>query len=726
MTQLNAEALIQAISNAGSESAQLAALRQFKNCVIGHDDEKELFIRHGIIPLLLNIISQDSPSEIKQQALLILGSFAYGNQAVVTEMLQYPLVSTILDTIKEANLSESQQIITFSLRILATVFQAVGGGDGSGDTQMGAQCLEQHPEIVGIIDRLLSSPSTSLSAVQQCCKLIPLLGPKRKSPALNTLSQPLIVRVSMFLRSFQQSGKPVAALEPALAALAHVVSPEHARVLLSTSVANSSASGTLKVPVSTEKFLQGLTQLTRDEVPETRLAAVELLATLQFNATSPAQKEQILLPLLPALVPIMDFLPECPRVCLVLAEVCRDDVRSATMAVEVGLVKKIASLFKRVGIDNWQKSEIISAGLLALAGIGQHKDSFRQEIIDNGVLDLVIRVISITPDPDQEGTATAPSSLSAVRKIKIASCHLLRSLSRSVTLLRTSLASEEVVNGLMGMLTSEGGSNLAQDTEPEINEMRAAVMAALCNLILEFSPLQKTLLDRGLLDLIVQGAHSSYPPLRLNSMWALKHAIFNAPRELKDVALEKLTRPYLLELCNDDELEIQEQTMAFLRNLVCRNHEVVELLFREIGRDELFGLIEEKLSSPTARDQNPEVLVSTVYILVHIAAGPEAHRDVIAQRESLMKKLLPLMFHENSDLRVAIVWLVINLTWIEEEHGSASHTESCRDRADRIVSLGFEQALKARSQGDTLDFRERTKIALFQIDGLLRGSIGSR
>ena len=106
--------------------------------------------------------------------------------------------------------------------------------------------------------------------------------------------------------------------------------------------------------------------------------------------------------------------------------------------------------------------------------------------------------------------------------MKVAACHVLRSLSRSVPMLRTNLATEEIVDGIIELFgsTSENKESLLSKAgksevdslmleEKEQNnqedlEVKAAIMAAICNLILDFSPLQKTMLDRGILDLIVR------------------------------------------------------------------------------------------------------------------------------------------------------------------------------------------------------------------------------
>lgn len=777
----NIDDILGTLRNPSNEAELLVGLKSLKNSVIGHDEEKMHYMSRGdVVPVLLNLSDRDSNDEIKVQTIVILGSFAYGSDMVIEQLLDYPVIPAIQKTIERAYTSEknneskiensnSDLIIRSCLKILSAILQSrrTLKTTTASTTDTNNSYIANHPGIVNVLNELLSNPSTPSSTVTQCCKLVPLLvessrrGKKAASasskqvsssspvPSLAPLAQCLSARISMLMRQYQQQkphgvSKTTSSLESAIAALANILTAAQARTLLTSVDSGEGPSSGVTGPRSSDKFIQGLVGLTRDDNVQLRLSAVELLTKLQEHAISESQRESMIQPLLPTLVPILDErLAEDPRVSLALARICRDDEDSASMAVEVGVVKKICSVLKSSSdLADPSRAEVMANNLLALAGIGAHKDKFRSEITDNGGLGVISRAFSLNSVVQDENSAYA------VRTVKTASCYLLRSLSRSVSQLRTSLSSTEIVDGIMEMLQHPtGDSNSSDDNnntnnsdeqdnkmDEDINidimasslpivdnstEVRSAVMAAICNLILEFSPLQKPLIDRGLLNIIVEHAHSPHAPLRLNSVWALKHATFSASQDIKDTILSQLGSNYLMELCHDPELEIQEQAMAFMRNLVCRNTEAVDRLFGDLSTDTIFAMIEEKLSPP---DIQPEILVSTVYTLVHIAAGAEKHRDLISQREGMLKKLLPLLSHQDAELRVAIVWLMINLTWIEEDYGSSTNSvrsDACKMRAQKIVELGFKEALKERSRDPSLDVRERTKTALFQIEGLL-------
>ncbi|ANB14430.1 glucose-induced degradation complex subunit VID28 [Sugiyamaella lignohabitans] len=720
---------------ATDESTQLTGLKRLKNTIIGHTDQKELLCTDDVINPLLSLLA-NGPLSVSLQASIVLGSFAHGSESTVQKLLRYPVIQTVITTINSVVcpdvgtnevLSPSPELISSCLRILVTILQA----------QPAVGVIAQYPEIIDILTILLSGDDCPSDIVLQTCKLIPLLSPRKTASLtrLPSLAPYLLKRISNHMAQGGHRTQLVSRnspLEAALSAVSQILTEKQARSVLELTASNVISINS-KAPAFSESsndFLLGLVHLTRADDIGIRLTAVELLSKLQNYASSPVQRDIIARNLLPTLVPMFDLLGTDPRVSLTLSYICRDNEKHASLAVEIGLVKKIITVLKAKDIASWKDREIIENNLYALAGIGIHRDSLRMEIVEAGALTYITNIISLKPAAE-----SSSADISSIRKVKISACHVLRALSRSVALIRTSLASTDIVDGIVDLYTeSEPSPELndgimsdessfevierEQQREDQL-EVRTAVMAAICNLILEFSPVQKTIFEKGALDLIIDGAHSDYASLRLNSIWALKHAIFEANRDTKSMALSKLEPSYLLRLCNDSIIEIQEQSLDFIRNFLCRNYQGVDYIFESIGKETLFELIEDKID---LHEQFPQVLTPAIYILVHIAAGTDEHRDIVAEQESVLSKLIPLMTHPLADVRTAIVWLIINLTWLEEPDNSPRR-EVCKIRAERLARLGFKDMLDKLSQDPTLDVRERTKTALYQFDELFgRGS----
>ena len=115
--------------------------------------------------------------------------------------------------------------------------------------------------------------------------------------------------------------------------------------------------------------------------------------------------------------------------------------------------------------------------------------------------------------------------------------------------------------------------------------------------------------------------------------------------------------------------------------------------------------------------QFPELLLTTIFILVHIAAGTPRHRSILISEQALLRSVLPFFSHTDRRLRVACVWFVSNLTWVD----NASDTPAARIRALELRALGFEERLRVAASDPDLDVRERAKTALDQCAKLLGG-----
>lgn len=85
------------------------------------------------------------------------------------------------------------------------------------------------------------------------------------------------------------------------------------------------------------------------------------------------------------------------------------------------------------------------------------------------------------------------------------------------------------------------------------------------------------------------------------------------------------------------------------------------------------------------------------------------------KRHGILRSLLGLMSHESAEVRVATIWVLINLTWLDEKGSSSSFsTSSLHDRIKVLRSMGIEERLRALNSDHDLDVRDRVKTALHQ------------
>lgn len=173
-----------------------------------------------------------------------------------------------------------------------------------------------------------------------------------------------------------------------------------------------------------------------------------------------------------------------------------------------------------------------------------------------------------------------------------------------------------------------------------------------------------------------------------------------------------------------DEIAVQEQAFDLIRNTICGPGatEMADYIFREMGQNEVLDSLADKLRPrsapvPSRRDSTSpksitpvpvEILIAVTYVIVHLAAGNQRHRELLFSHYDLMKNLMSFFNHPNRYVRVNCVWTVLNLTF-KDDH---SDHQACQERALKLKALGAMDRLLSLEEDPDLDVRERTKTAL--------------
>lgn len=212
-----------------------------------------------------------------------------------------------------------------------------------------------------------------------------------------------------------------------------------------------------------------------------------------------------------------------------------------------------------------------------------------------------------------------------------------------------------------------------------------------------------------------------------------------------------------------DDIRIQEQALDFIRNFITEEKasgDMIEELLNSFGHSAFFELIDSKLrpkgssassypnppatstgpsywtnnpqrlssfSSPTQTlTQQPnwaaypatDLIIATLYILVHLANGRPNHRSLLISQTNLMSHIRPLLTHPRRDVRLPCAWLINNLVWVEDQTDEGP----TRERALQLRTLGFEEGARMLGRDMDLDIRERAKTAIEQMGKLLGSS----
>jgi hypothetical protein len=135
-------------------------------------------------------------------------------------------------------------------------------------------------------------------------------------------------------------------------------------------------------------------------------------------------------------------------------------------------------------------------------------------------------------------------------------------------------------------------------------KVQAEATAALCNIVLDFSPMKKVIIEKGGIRQLVALLGSRCTELRLNAAWAMKNMLFQADFATKKnimsvLGWENLKKYNLnsLRIINDSNVELQTQGLTIFRNLACSNTDEIDFAIEGIGKEYLMDMLEEYLTS---------------------------------------------------------------------------------------------------------------------------------
>jgi hypothetical protein len=181
----------------------------------------------------------------------------------------------------------------------------------------------------------------------------------------------------------------------------------------------------------------------------------------------------------------------------------------------------------------------------ALAAIGHREDSYRKAIVEAGVMGCIVDSLKPFPRDLQACVMSNKGQLSAkdgnTTSVVLAACRAAKSMSRSTSLLRTSLIDAGIAKPIFELLTHQNV------------EVQIAATNVCANLLLDFSPMREDLVALGVMQTLCNHAKCGSPQLRLASMWALKHLMLKAARDLKINALSEIGADWLLNTISGDQ-----------------------------------------------------------------------------------------------------------------------------------------------------------------------------
>lgn len=355
------------------------------------------------------------------------------------------------------------------------------------------------------------------------------------------------------------------------------------------------------------------------------------------------------------------------------------------------------------------------ATLTALAALTFSRDQMRRQFIDFSSPPLLPLVVPLLTN----------GSLGT----QVAACRLVRALSRSISILRTSLVDAGVSEKLIAII---------KNTEENV-DVKVEATATICNLVLSFAPMRQFLMENGGISKLVELCASPHGPTRLNALWAIKNVIYASETAFKEHVMKELGYGSLTAIAEgqvtkytssaaaaaaaameveaaeeddseeDDTTALQEQALNIIRNLASSREVDIEATFAGFGGATSFF---ELLESVIWQRKSDLVTEQAAYILVNIATGSVEHRRALLDRPNLLDALCYFTTHPRSDVRVAAVWAAMNLT----QHASPTPDAVGLEAVKRLRMFGFAEKLDALRSDPERDVSDRAKALMSRFE----------
>eukprot|EP01133_Synstelium_polycarpum_P009136 gene9136-10715_t len=231
--------------------------------------------------------------------------------------------------------------------------------------------------------------------------------------------------------------------------------------------------------------------------------------------------------------------------------------------------------------DSASSDKLKENALSAIAALCSLRDDSRKQVAESKIIPTIVAFLQ-----------------SENQSIRAAACRCVKSLSRSIKHLRTSLYDSLVSLPVL--------SHLLDDPSLDV---RISASATVCNLILDFSPMKTAMLENGVVRKLVEfSSESTEFQLRLNSVWALKNLLFMADVTVKEAVMKELTYPRLIALLRDSKLPIVGQALGIVRNLAYQD--TTNILSEDKFGNQLMTILETSLNSEV-----PENIKQTIFVI---------------------------------------------------------------------------------------------------------------
>lgn len=301
-----------------------------------------------------------------------------------------------------------------------------------------------------------------------------------------------------------------------------------------------------------------------------------------------------------------------------------------------------------------------------------------------------------------DGQRLLPSLASALvhrhTGVRYAACQCVRALSRSVAVTRTSLVDSGLGAALFSVFSKED----------EDRRVLHAALAAVCNLVNQYSPLRIPFLEQGVVTRLARLLRSPSTELRLSALWALKNLLYKSASETKRAIMADVGWSSIDVRLDDADAGVREQALYLLRNFA-DSEDDVDALFDALGTARLLGVLASALES-----HDVDVVLQASFTFSNLANGHAQRQALLLAHGRLLRSLRSALVDAPADARCAALGAINQLAWGAAELRAAGIESTLKHLVE--FGGGGPAAGGVGTVGVDREVRERARRALEAIE----------
>ncbi|XP_005111149.1 armadillo repeat-containing protein 8 isoform X10 [Aplysia californica] len=650
-----------------------SAILQLKNDVIGSNNEKDISMRHGLVPRLLKWLETEyGGPHFQTEVAVVLGSMAMGKANTTEFLMENKAVPIVLKSLTNISRMYTEGLV----RCLRYIFKHSAAHS----------------------DYLFEENRFGNTYIPHLLSLLPV-SPKCQEHIITVLER--ACQTKEHQQVLLESGA-VSVLAPMLWGPYHIQMPT---LLCFGKLCYKNpdvCAAVIKEHDTKEAFVN---LMARDKPSEMQIEAAKVLTYLHRGGAIPSSDFVISRKTLGTLVrmckrdrPLMQNVHAAETLaCLIEKDVGLQEIASITDHVISTLANYLQFKdVKKMSANSNQEvdwgSEMKRAAFLAFASLTANDEDIREKVIKQ---DCFIEQVQA-------------SLLSDNQLEVIASLKCLHSLTRSVQQIRTVLHDSSVWKPIVDVFSSASEELLGLDKEvgaqggsPETREKVLLAIGCMCNLALEFSPSREAMLEYNAVELLSELSQSQDAALRFNATWCLMSLAYGSGEQLRVSLISCLTADVLVPRLEDELVTIREKALGIVRNLLTTKHSIDHAV-KSLGS----SVIEAVFNNIRNPSMPPEVIEQALCVVSNMVDGPSCKAHIISKTEDI-NSVLQHLKSDNEDLQLPVLQFISNLIHtIDDDHGSFPRAGSYQ-RMLTLKSMGVPQMLESLIGTSTAEVEKR-------------------